>query len=81
MCAASGAGPGVIGEAVGAVVTEDDVIEQGDAEELAGLPEGPDCTGSTVTACWRGLCGTAGLKRTAGHARENVRAANGQCQG
>ena len=37
--AASGAGPGMIGEAVGAVVTEDDVIEQGDAEELAGLPE------------------------------------------
>ena len=29
----------MIGEAVGAVVTEDDVIEQGDAEELAGLPE------------------------------------------
>lgn len=38
-CAALGAGPGVIGEAVGAVVTKDDVIEQGDAEELAGLPE------------------------------------------
>lgn len=37
--AASGAGPGMIGEAVGAVVTEDDVIEQGDAEKLAGLPE------------------------------------------
>ena len=25
-CAASGAGPGVVGEAIGAVVTEDDVI-------------------------------------------------------
>ena len=22
-----------------------------------GVPEGPDCTGPTVTACWRGLCG------------------------
>ena len=29
----------MVGEAVGAVVTEDDVIEQGDAEELAGLAE------------------------------------------
>lgn len=38
-CAVLGAGPGVVGEAVGAIVTEDDVIEQGDAEELAGLPE------------------------------------------
>jgi hypothetical protein len=28
-----------------------------------GVPEGPDCTGSTVTACWRGLCGPAGVKR------------------
>ena len=37
--AALGAGPGVVGKAVGAVVTEDDVIEQGDAEEFAGLPE------------------------------------------
>jgi hypothetical protein len=37
--AASGAGAGMIGGAVGAVVTEDDVVEQGDAEELAGLPE------------------------------------------
>ena len=38
-CAASGAGPGMISETVGAVVTENDVIEQGDADELAGLPE------------------------------------------
>ena len=37
--AALGAGPGVVGKAVGAVVTEDDVIEQGDAEEFAGLAE------------------------------------------
>lgn len=29
----------MIGEAVGAIVTEDDVVEQGDAEELASLPE------------------------------------------
>jgi hypothetical protein len=29
----------VVGEAVGALVTQNDVIEQGDAEELAGLPE------------------------------------------
>ena len=29
----------MVGEAVGAVVTKDDVIEQGDPEELAALPE------------------------------------------
>ena len=34
-----GAGPGVVGEAVGAIVTEDDVIEDGDADEVTGLPE------------------------------------------
>ena len=27
------------------------------------VPEGPGCTGLTVTACWRGLCGTVGVKR------------------
>lgn len=36
-CAALGAGPGVVSEAVGAVVTEDDVVEQGDAEEVTGF--------------------------------------------
>ena len=37
--AASGAGPGEVGQAVGAVVTKDDVVEQGDAEKFACLPE------------------------------------------
>ena len=36
-----------------------------------GVPEGPDCTGSTVTACWRGLCRAAGFLEPAGRTREN----------
>jgi len=49
-----------------------------------GVPQGPDCTGSTVTEplqLWHGLCGPAGLKRPAGAARENLQAEIGQCQG
>ena len=45
----------------------------GQSGGAAGVPEGPDCTGSTVTACWRGLCGTAGIEAPAGHAREDLR--------
>ena len=37
-----------------------------------GVLEGPDCTGSTVTACWRGLCGTVGIETPAGASRENL---------